>query len=270
MKYFDSKIDFDKKFNIINNIKINYIESNMLTVNTLWNGNAIASPFDRIYIITSGAGLLVSGKIKTKLIPGYAYLVPPGLKYDYSCDNSLTQIFFHVKIQFFYGIDMFEHTGKIIKIKIQDHDINKFVSSLVSTDIHDILYSKLYMDKLISLFVKHEKICFPSQKNLKYVPLFKIINTNLSAKTKLSDIAGIMHTSLQTLSRNFKKDTGIGLKQQIEQMLVSKAAELLISSDISIKEISSMLEFTDPYYFSKFIKKHTGMSPTEYRKRVSM
>jgi AraC-like DNA-binding protein len=45
-----------------------------------------------------------------------------------------------------------------------------------------------------------------------------------------------------------------------------RARELLLTTDQSIKEISFQLGFDSIYYFSRFFKQKTGMSPSEFRK----
>ncbi|MBO5347344.1 MAG: helix-turn-helix domain-containing protein, partial [Lachnospiraceae bacterium] len=48
---------------------------------------------------------------------------------------------------------------------------------------------------------------------------------------------------------------------------LSMAKNLLISSNLPISEISEMIGYDNPLYFSRLFKKHTGMTPTEYKKR---
>ena len=45
--------------------------------------------------------------------------------------------------------------------------------------------------------------------------------------------------------------------------------ELLKYSEKSIKEIADELEFPNISFFGKYIKSHTGISPTEYRKYLT-
>ena len=49
--------------------------------------------------------------------------------------------------------------------------------------------------------------------------------------------------------------------------VITRAKELLISTDKSIKEISLELGFQTIHYFSLLFKKKVGMTPTEFRKR---
>ena len=46
---------------------------------------------------------------------------------------------------------------------------------------------------------------------------------------------------------------------------IEKAKEFLAQPDISIKEAGIRSGYTDPNYFSRIFKKHTGKSPLEYK-----
>ena len=50
---------------------------------------------------------------------------------------------------------------------------------------------------------------------------------------------------------------------------ISTAKKLLRENELSIKEISEKLCFDTPNYFSKTFKKIVGLTPSEYKKRIS-
>lgn len=63
----------------------------------------------------------------------------------------------------------------------------------------------------------------------------------------------------------FKKHTGLRPIDYINSVKIQKAAEY-ISTGYSVGQAASMLNFSDPFYFSKVFKKFTGKNPKEYRK----
>ena len=62
--------------------------------------------------------------------------------------------------------------------------------------------------------------------------------------------------------------TGISPIEYIQQFRIVKAAEQLLQTNQSIKEISAAVGIENPEYFSTLFKKKTGFTPTEYRKRT--
>ncbi|XTV77891.1 helix-turn-helix domain-containing protein [Mannheimia haemolytica] len=50
-----------------------------------------------------------------------------------------------------------------------------------------------------------------------------------------------------------------------ELQRISESKKLLYFSNISISNIAKSLGYEDSLYFSKIFKKHTGLSPSEFR-----
>ncbi|WP_423360738.1 helix-turn-helix domain-containing protein [Melissococcus plutonius] len=67
------------------------------------------------------------------------------------------------------------------------------------------------------------------------------------------------------LSQLFKKYKGISTIQYINQKKIAQAAELLITTDKTIKEISMELGFSSEKYFMKVFKLTNKLTPTEFR-----
>ena len=63
----------------------------------------------------------------------------------------------------------------------------------------------------------------------------------------------------------FQKQMGISPGQFIQKKKSDTAAQLLTSTDLPVAEIADALGFSNPFYFSSFFKKQTGMTPSAYR-----
>ena len=50
----------------------------------------------------------------------------------------------------------------------------------------------------------------------------------------------------------------------VAEVKIEEAKSLLLKDNNRIYEVSSMLGYDDPYYFSKVFKRVEGVSPTEY------
>lgn len=64
----------------------------------------------------------------------------------------------------------------------------------------------------------------------------------------------------------FKQYTGIAPVQYHLDLKIRRAREMLVSTDLSIKEIAFKLGFQSIHYFSRIFKKKTGMAPSEIRR----
>lgn len=78
-------------------------------------------------------------------------------------------------------------------------------------------------------------------------------------------LADRIHLSTNYLSDLLRKETGRSAKDHINDFVVEKAKNLLLSGRESVSEIAYTLGFNYPHYFSRLFKAKTGMTPQEYR-----
>lgn len=63
----------------------------------------------------------------------------------------------------------------------------------------------------------------------------------------------------------FKIQTGLSAMEYLMKIRMDKAKDLLLNSSLSIKEISNVIGYENPLYFSRLFSKTEGVSPREYR-----
>ncbi|WP_258104236.1 two-component regulator propeller domain-containing protein [Marinoscillum sp. MHG1-6] len=71
--------------------------------------------------------------------------------------------------------------------------------------------------------------------------------------------------SQSALYRKIKSLTGVSIQVFIRKIRIKRAAQLLLSEDMTVSEIAFSLEFSDLKYFRKCFKEQFGLSPSEYR-----
>lgn len=95
----------------------------------------------------------------------------------------------------------------------------------------------------------------------------KYVHNHINSKITLNNIADYLQITPEHLSIYFKKHTGITVKNFINKEKINHSKFLLITTELTILEISFILEYPDQSYFSKLFKKFTGQTPLEYRKK---
>lgn len=93
---------------------------------------------------------------------------------------------------------------------------------------------------------------------------FDLLYNNLSENTKISDICRYLHISESYLYKCFSKVLRIPPNRFIQLVKIKRAEQLIKTTSLSFKEISDMLGFSSPYYFSNIFKKYYNVSPREY------
>ena len=67
------------------------------------------------------------------------------------------------------------------------------------------------------------------------------------------------------VSKVFKKELGINFVTYVTEQKIEKAKEHLRNNDMSIVDLSFVMGFPDPSYFTKVFKKVENMTPSQYR-----
>ncbi len=94
----------------------------------------------------------------------------------------------------------------------------------------------------------------------------RFIEANYSQDISLEAVAREVNLSPYYFSRFYKEMTGQNFIDKLANIRIEKAKELLLDPELSIKDISMKVGFTDPNYFSKAFKKITGVTASDYRK----
>lgn len=73
-------------------------------------------------------------------------------------------------------------------------------------------------------------------------------------------------TSPQNLNTICRKETGQSATGILSEHIISEAKRLLLYTDATVSEVSTMLQFKDNSHFSKYFKRHAGNTPLGFRK----
>ena len=83
----------------------------------------------------------------------------------------------------------------------------------------------------------------------------------------LEELAGRMNYSLPYISKKFKEDVGVSFVNYLQNYRVMQGCRLLSSSKYSLAEITEMVGYRDVKFFSELVKRITGLSPRDFRRR---
>ena len=92
------------------------------------------------------------------------------------------------------------------------------------------------------------------------------LRININKNYSVAEIAERFNFNKDYLCRIFKEHTGVSIVKYINGVKISKAKELIFCSELSIKEISYTLGFSDEKYFMKLFKTYENLTPSEYRR----
>ncbi|MFK4342747.1 MULTISPECIES: helix-turn-helix domain-containing protein [unclassified Paenibacillus] len=92
------------------------------------------------------------------------------------------------------------------------------------------------------------------------------IREHLQEDGGLNSLAAYMNMSPKYLSARFKQVTGESFADYQTRVRFERARELLLDPNRKVADVAELVGFADTNYFSIAFKKHTGLTPTEFRK----
>lgn len=136
------------------------------------------------------------------------------------------------------------------------------VGSDISAEIIGSFFS------VVAKLLPYMKKSYSSHSQKMLITAKNYLNANPNCSN--SRLAQICNISVPYLYKIFKKYEDTSPNSYRQAILCNKASEILTTTDLSIEEISSFLNFSSGAYFRKIFKEHTGTTPREYRKTHSL
>lgn len=257
-----------------------------------WNYKNISSPFTRIYYVEKGHAQIQFQDRIQDLRPGYLYIIPAFTLHSCICHEEFCHHYIHIYNE--SGHDVLEDWDLPTEIPADDStlaNINRLHElcpgmELIQTDpkfydnsmtlnrrIQDNKQRELYariesrgiIYLLIAAFLRRGR---PKQyvRDQRITRVLDYIRTHAGEKTDVAILASICCLSEDHLIRIFKGEIGMTPLQYINKKKIENAQLQIVSEAAPIKEIAYRSGFEDQTYFNRLFKKHTGMTPVEYRK----
>ncbi|CQR45944.1 HTH-type transcriptional activator Btr [Paraliobacillus sp. PM-2] len=136
--------------------------------------------------------------------------------------------------------------------------------------VPEMTYKQLTSDKHWTEFIKlcclNVKQHYQSQDKMERTK--KYIHDHFDQPINLEELAQLNDLSTTYFSNLFKESTGYTLIDYITNVRLNKAKQLLQKNKYSLKEISYMIGYNDPNYFSRVFKKYYGVSPKQYQQAI--
>ncbi len=100
------------------------------------------------------------------------------------------------------------------------------------------------------------------------VKAVQYINEHYAENLSLDILAKHIHMNSFYFSTFFKKQTGKNFKDYLNQVRMTRAMELLMTTNKKSYEIADEVGFKDYRYFNEIFSRHYGKTPTVYRKAI--
>ncbi|MEM7549284.1 MAG: helix-turn-helix transcriptional regulator [Bacteroidota bacterium] len=166
--------------------------------------------------------------------------------------------------------DFFEEMRELFMLVSKDYDRSSLhKKEILASQLQTILYkTKSYLN---THQAKVDVIGRPAEiaqtfKSLLSENIKQVISQRNPRLWNVQEIADVMSIHPNYLSSIVKQVTGKSVKKWMNEKLISETKALLTKTNMTNAEIAASFGFSDASSFSRFFKKETSTSPSDYRK----
>ena len=222
-----------------------------------------------LYIVR-GKMELSAGELTKKAMAGSIFLIPPHTHYTYSYSGGepLNYLWAHFTGSYADGLlkdcklyplpysGYAEDSGRISR---------KFKKLFEEFEQRSELFERKASVYLQDIILEIAEDIKAARQSKQLEASIRYIHSAYDKKLSIPTLAAMENLSNSRYIALFNKLTGMSPTAYIIKLRMNTACELLLNTDMSIKQVGILSGYPDAHFFSKLFKKYVGVSPNEYR-----
>lgn len=272
-----------------------------------WGEKDFSSPFARLYYVKEGEAWLHLPDKDIAVKPGYMYLVPTFVPHSYECNpgfafyymfiyelyqNALAQTgaeqgvmggFFDVyefpiEVKANEAIDLLftNYCNLYPQLSLPYSSADDFSNHPAYRDYATRYtqmdaYEKMQLRGMVliisSYFMKHAVVRH-EQKDDRIRKIVEFCQQNADKDITIDDLTDIACITKAHLMRIFREKMGVSPLQYIIRKKIQLAQGLLLTTDMSVRQIAARVGINDSSYFIRIFRKNIGFTPQDYRNKL--
>lgn len=205
----------------------------------------------------------------THILPGEMWIYPPAVIQRYAIYLRDRSVYHYLH----FNGKQIEKLFCELHIPIQEpicyvkEDLTDVFHKLSLNAEENSALSRLRAEYLILYLLS--KLAKPAEQEKNFGVMKRItdhMEHTFAAPYQADKYADMLHISVSRFNHLFKETVGISPYTYYLNIRLNNAQGLLEQSDLKIHEIAKSCGFKDALYFTQAFKKHTGFTPTTYRK----
>lgn len=260
-----------------------------------WNYQNVNSPFARIFVVREGVAKLHVGNHTQLLRPNHLYLVPPFSMHSYECDTYFSLHYIHIyenPLSKQRVLEDFTFPSEIEATPLDEQLVEQLTRSNPGRELreydptsydnsttllqnislhsrspwHALMETKGILLQLLSRFIPEASHKYQTTDN-RILEALRYIRKQIHTEVTLNDLSARCFLSKDHFIRLFKQEMQITPTLFIVRKKIERAQLLLLTTNLSVKDIAYNLSFNNVSYFNRLFKRYTGTTPMQYRSR---
>lgn len=251
--------------------------------------------FWELVYIDKGEAIVNSGGKRVALKQGQCVFHKPDEFHSLSADGVNAPNVFIVSFEC-YSLDINFFAGKVITVPrdirpilgyIREEGENAFCLPFNDPDMKGLVPNenartgaeqmvRLYLEQFLVLLLRRERdagadnVLRLGNDDEKLARKMQTLLDRMVYKPRVpvDEICRNIGYSRAYLSKIFKSNMGCSITKYVDDIKVKEAKKLIREGSYNIAQISEILCYSNPLYFSRVFRRTAGMSPTEYRETV--
>ncbi len=245
--------------------------------------------FYLLLYVTEGTGDHTIDFITHAVSPGSFFVMTPGQVHSWNLMEGIDGyvIFFHPA---FYKMQMQEsnliafpffhalNANPCITLDAHQQTVIGFVADQMHTEFTsspaaDLRLLRNYLEilllKLSANFQIEQQEDFTNSVSFKIRKLEQLVENHYVKMKEPRQYADLMNLSPSYLNSICKQALGKTLTDIISDRIILEAKRLFSYTDLNVSQVANRLNFTDASYFIRFFKKHTSLTPEQFKETLN-
>lgn len=255
-----------------------------------WHSTSHFHPFTEIFFITHGNGIMEIDYIDVAVKEGDLIIINPNCphteKSSYNYMDQLEYIVFGINNLTLANKSLPQLNGETPNptyYKIMNFNNNKnVILYYLNTLVHEVEEKEsnyeLACKSILTLFIiyisRNAQSTLliadnPEKLNIECVKIKNYIDSHYSENITLDILSNLSYVNKFHLVHLFTKQMGISPINYLINRRIEESKNLLTTTNYTIRDISTIVGFSNSSYFSQMFKKFTGYSPRMYKNKYN-
>ncbi|MGM0881032.1 MAG: AraC family transcriptional regulator [Bacillota bacterium] len=263
---------------LLQSLQVQLLVAHKTQVSNDWGETDSVPGYNKLYFICEGEGWIRIGTNDYYPKPGQLFLTPAHMKKSFSALNGRPYLKYWCHYNLTAGpFDLFQWIGVPLCIDVSDTDkMTQLFQEMIDWHRQDSIVARLrekaLLLEIISGFLETVPIRVLQHRSEEMNRLNIIqqyVDNHLHTGISIDQMAESVHLHPNYFISYFKKHFGVPPLKYVNRKRTDRAKQLLTTTPLSIKEIADQTGFKETNHFTKFFRKETSLTPTEFRMAYS-